>query len=65
MYAIRSYYEDAEAWFMLGRSYSVMERWPEAEKAYAEAARLSPKEATVLSHYAEAIAINANRVLDA
>jgi len=56
--------QDAEAWFMLGRSYSVMERWPEAEKAYAEAARLSPKEAAVLSHYAEAIAINADRVLD-
>lgn len=55
--------QDGRGWAMLGKSYAVMERWPEAAKAYQEAARLQPKEASVLSGYAEALAIANNRVL--
>ncbi|ODU44216.1 MAG: c-type cytochrome biogenesis protein CcmI [Thiobacillus sp. SCN 63-374] len=51
---------DGEAWSMLARSYAAMERWPEALQAYERAARLLPRDASVLSGYAEALAI-ANR----
>lgn len=45
---------------MLARSYAAMERWPEALQAYEKSARLLPRDASVLSGYAEALAI-ANR----
>lgn len=54
---------DGKGWAMLGKSYAVMERWPEAAKAYQEAAKLLPKEASVLTGYAEALAILNDRVL--
>ena len=51
---------DGEAWFMLGKTYAVMERWPEALPAFEQAARLLPQDAAVLSSYAEALAVTSN-----
>jgi cytochrome c-type biogenesis protein CcmH len=55
--------EDGEAWGMLAKTYGAMERWPEAMQAYEKAIKLLPKDASVLSGYAEALAIANNRVL--
>ena len=55
--------EDGNSWFMLGKTYGALERWPEAEKALAKAAELEPKAAAVWSGYAEAVAINTGRNL--
>lgn len=55
--------DDGEAWAMLAKTYTVMERWQEALQAYEKAARLLPQDASVLSGQAEAIAILNNRVL--
>ncbi len=49
--------DDGEAWSMLARSYTVMEQWPKALQAYEKAAKLLPQNASVLSGYAEALAI--------
>jgi tetratricopeptide (TPR) repeat protein len=48
---------------MLAKTYSAVERWPEALQAYEKAIKLLPQDASVLSGYAEAIAITNNRVL--
>jgi cytochrome c-type biogenesis protein CcmH len=55
--------EDGEAWTMLAKTYGALERWPDALQAYEKAVRLAPKDASVLSGYAEALAITNNRVL--
>lgn len=55
--------DDGEAWAMLAKTYTVMERWPEALQAYEKAATLLPQDASVLSGLAEAVAILNNRVL--
>ena len=55
--------DDGEAWTMLAKTYAAMERWPEALQAYDKAIKLLPQEASVLSGYAEALAITNNRVL--
>jgi cytochrome c-type biogenesis protein CcmH len=55
--------DDGAAWAMLAKTYGAMERWPEALKAYENAVRLLPKDASVLSGYAEALALTNNRVL--
>jgi cytochrome c-type biogenesis protein CcmH len=55
--------EDGAAWAMLAKSYAAMERWPEALQAFEKAAKLLPQDASVLSGYAEALAITNNRVL--
>ncbi len=52
--------KDGEAWFMLGKTYAVMERWPDALPAFEQAASLLPQDASVLSSYAEALAISSN-----
>lgn len=52
--------DDAEALYVLGRSYLALQRLPEAEQALAKAARLAPKEARMLSQYAEVLAMNEN-----
>ncbi|MGF1548534.1 MAG: tetratricopeptide repeat protein [Thiotrichales bacterium] len=52
---------DAAGWAMLAVSYTALNRWPEAEAAYAEAYALEPEEAFILSGYAEAISVNAGR----
>ena len=54
---------DGEAWSMLAKTYAAMERWPEALQAYEKAIKLLPQDASVLSGYAEALAITNNRVL--
>jgi cytochrome c-type biogenesis protein CcmH len=55
--------EDAAGWAALGMIYSGLDRWKEAEEAFAKAYALQPKEAPVVSAYAEALAINAGRDL--
>ena len=55
--------DDAAGWAALGLSYAGAQRWPEAEQAYARAYALEPKDAFVVSAYAEAIAVNAGRTL--
>jgi cytochrome c-type biogenesis protein CcmH len=48
--------EDGEAWYMLGRSYRVINRYDAAVLAYAEAAKRLPPNAAVYTDWAEAIA---------
>jgi cytochrome c-type biogenesis protein CcmH len=49
--------EDAEGWAMLGRSYAVLGRFPEAVDAYAEAARREPRDAQLLADVADELAM--------
>ena len=49
--------DDAEGWFTLGRAYIVLQRPDDAERAFARAAQLAPKDARMLSQQAEAIAL--------
>jgi cytochrome c-type biogenesis protein CcmH len=53
--------DDAEGWRVLGRSYSVMERYPEAARAYERAAALIPRDAALLADYADALAMAQGR----
>lgn len=55
--------DDGVAWAMLAKSYGAMDRWSEALQAYEKAIKLLPQDASVLSGYAEALAITNNRVL--
>jgi cytochrome c-type biogenesis protein CcmH len=55
--------DDAAGWAALGLSYAGTNRWPDAEQAYAKAYALEPKDAFVVSAYAEAVAVNAGRDL--
>lgn len=58
--------DDAEAWVMLAKSYGVMQRWPDAARAYEKAAALLPGDAAVLSGYAETLALgNGGALTDA
>lgn len=47
---------DAEGWHMLARSYSVLQRLPEAIRAYSSARRLDPNNATLLADFADLLA---------
>jgi cytochrome c-type biogenesis protein CcmH len=49
---------NADGWIMLGRSYAALERYPEAVRAYAQAAALQPGNARLLGDYAEALALS-------
>jgi cytochrome c-type biogenesis protein CcmH len=55
--------DDGNAWVMLGRIYSMLERWDDTSRAYQHALKLMPKVAGIRSAYAEALAINHNRDL--
>jgi cytochrome c-type biogenesis protein CcmH len=55
--------DDGEAWAMLAKAYAAMEQWPKALQAYEKAIKLLPQEASVLSGYAEALAITSKLVL--
>lgn len=55
---------DTQTWAMLARAYSAMERWPDAIRAFDNLARLAPDEASVWSHYGEALALANDRNLD-
>ena len=50
--------EDLEGWKMLGKSYTVIGRFGEASKAYAQAARRAPRDPQVLADLADAIAMS-------
>ncbi len=47
--------DDFQGWFMLGRSYAVIERYDEAAAAMAQAAALEPENIDVLTAYGEAL----------
>ena len=49
--------DDAEGWKLLGRSYTAMQRFPEAVDAYAQAATRSPRDAQLLADFADALAM--------
>jgi cytochrome c-type biogenesis protein CcmH len=55
--------DNAEGWMMLGRSYYVMNRFPDAARAYERAIALMPDNADVLADYADALAVGQNRSL--
>ena len=48
---------------MRAKAYAAMEQWPKALQAFETAIKLSPQDASVLSGYAEALAITNNLVL--
>lgn len=54
---------DGVAWTMLGKTYAVVGHWPEALSAYEKAIKLRPDEPSVMTGYAEALAVTNNRVL--
>jgi cytochrome c-type biogenesis protein CcmH len=54
---------DVEAWSMLAKTYAAVDKWPEALKAYEKAMALKPDTPAIMTGYAEALAINNNRVL--
>ena len=49
---LKSNPNDAQGWTMLARSYSSMEKFPEAAGAYAKATELNPKDADLWAEYA-------------
>jgi cytochrome c-type biogenesis protein CcmH len=55
--------EDVEGWKLLGRSYSVLGRFPEAVRAYATAASLRPQDAELLVDFADVLAMDRGRSL--
>jgi len=55
--------DDVKGWAMLGRSYSVLDRFPEAVIAYENAVRRSPPDAQLLADYADALAMTQGRTL--
>jgi cytochrome c-type biogenesis protein CcmH len=54
---LKTHPEDADGWIMLGRSYGVLGRYPDAVSAYARAAKLRPGDAQLLTDYADALAM--------
>jgi cytochrome c-type biogenesis protein CcmH len=55
---------DAQTWGMLARAYGVLDKWPEAVRAYENLSRLKPDDADAWSHYGEAIALMNGRDLE-
>lgn len=55
---------DGEAWAILAKTYAAVGHWEEALHAYEKAIKLQPKKPSVMSGYAEALAISNNRVLE-
>lgn len=49
--------DDVEGWKLLGRSYAVMGRYPEAVAAYANAAERAPRDAQLLADFADVLAM--------
>jgi cytochrome c-type biogenesis protein CcmH len=56
--------DDGNGWALLGRSYLVMQRYPEAVAAYARAAALVTDDADLYADYADALAMNQGRRID-
>ena len=55
--------DDAEGWAMLGRSYTVLGRHPEALPAYERAVALRADDAQLLADYADSLAVKNKSVL--
>jgi cytochrome c-type biogenesis protein CcmH len=55
--------DDGQAWSLLAKTYAATAQWPQALSAYERAIKLLSQDASVLSGYAEALAINNNRML--
>lgn len=53
--------EDVEGWIMLGRSYSVLERFDDAARAYANAVARRASDANLLADYADVLAMAQGR----
>jgi cytochrome c-type biogenesis protein CcmH len=49
--------DDVEGWKLLGRSYSVLGRFPESADAYAKAAVRAPRDAQLLADFADVLAM--------
>ncbi len=49
--------QDADGWKLLGRSYTVMRRFPQAVEAYAKAVEISPRDSQLLADFADALAM--------
>lgn len=49
--------DDVEGWSMLGRAYKALERYDESREAWARAMRLEPDNPSVITDYAEALAL--------
>ena len=56
--------EDAQGWLMLGRSYSALGRFADADLAYAKAVELAPRNASLYVEYAETLAVGNGRSLE-
>ena len=48
---------DLQAWTMLARSFAVLQRYPEASRAYARARALAPDDAQLLADHADVLAM--------
>lgn len=59
----RSDPNDAQAWTLLAKTYAAVGHWPEALHAYEKAYKLRPDLPSVMTGYAEALAVSNNRVL--
>ncbi len=55
---------DLQAWTMLANSYAVLQRFPEASKAFARARALSPDNAQLLADHADALAMIQGRSIE-
>jgi cytochrome c-type biogenesis protein CcmH len=56
--------DDVEGWKMLGRSYAVMGRFPQAAEAYGRAAARAPQDADILVDLADVLAMANGQRLD-
>ncbi|AGA31975.1 Cytochrome c heme lyase subunit CcmH [Thioalkalivibrio nitratireducens DSM 14787] len=61
--AVREDPDDGLSWTFLANAYIARDRWDDAEAAYERAYELLPDTAVVVSGYAEALAVNADRDL--
>ena len=55
---------DAQGWVMLGRSYTMMERYADAATAYGRATALKANDASLWTDYAEALALSNGQRLE-
>lgn len=55
--------ENPDGWLLLARSYSEMQRFPDAVRAYGNLVKLVPDEAQLWANYADAAAMNNNQSL--
>jgi cytochrome c-type biogenesis protein CcmH len=55
--------DDVKGWIMLGRSYAVLDRFPESVAAYENAIKRAPPDAQLLADYADVLAMVNDRSL--